>query len=76
MLHTGSVIESRLNLLLAERRMKVSELAKLSGVSYQTLWRLYHDKTERADFATLNAICAALGVEVGDVLKYTPDPES
>jgi putative transcriptional regulator len=74
--HTGSVIESRLNLLLAERRMKISDLARLSGVSYQTLWRLYHDTTERADFATLNAICSALGVEVGDILRYTPDGES
>jgi len=64
------MIESRLSRLLGERRMKLSELAKLSGVSYQTLWKLYHDKTERADYATLNAICRALGVGVGDILEY------
>lgn len=74
--HTETMVESRLNELLGQRRMKVSELAQLSGVSYQTLWRLYHDKTERVDFATLNAICAALNVEVGDILKYTPDPDA
>jgi putative transcriptional regulator len=68
--HTGVMIESRLSRLLGERRMKVSELAKLSGVSYQTLWKLYHDKTERADYATLDAICRALDVGVGDILEY------
>ena len=67
---TGVMIESRLSRLLGERRMKLSELARLSGVSYQTLWKLYHDKTERADFETLNAICRALGVGVGDILEY------
>jgi len=70
MSQTGVMIESRLSRLLGERRMKLSELARLSGVSYQTLWKLYHDKTERADYATLDAICRTLDVGVGDILEY------
>ena len=73
---TGAVVESKLSRLLGERRMKLSELARRSGVSYQTLWRLYHDKTERVDFATLDAICRTLGVGVGDILEYREGTES
>jgi putative transcriptional regulator len=72
---TAIMIESRLSRLLGERRMKLSELARASGVSYQTLWKLYHDKTARADFATLDAICRTLDVGVGDILEYREERE-
>ncbi len=73
---TAVMIESKLSRLLGERRIKISELAERSGVSRQTLWKLYHDRTERVDFHTLDAICRTLGVGVGDILEYREEPES
>ena len=72
---TAVMIESRLSRLMGERRIKLAELARASGVSYQTLWKLYHDKTERADFATLDAICRTLGVGVGEILEYREETQ-
>jgi putative transcriptional regulator len=35
--------------------------------------QLYHEKTERIEFATLEKLCEVLGCEVGDVLEYVAD---
>jgi putative transcriptional regulator len=70
------VIESRLSRLLGERRMKLQDLHRLTGVSYSTLHRLYHGRSDRVDLHTLDAICRTLGVGVGDILEYCEGPES
>jgi len=67
------MIENRLPILLAERRMKVTELARLSGVSYKTLLLMYHGKTRRVDFGTLDGICNALECQPGDILVHRLD---
>lgn len=64
------MIRCRLSELLGRKRMHILELAKVSGVSYPTLWSLYHEKTTRIDFNTINAICKALVVQVGDLFEY------
>jgi len=67
------VIVSRLSRLLGERRMSVQELAQRSGVSRRALHDLYHDRSSRIDYATLDRICRVLDVGVGDVLERVPD---
>lgn len=68
------VITSRLSRLLGERRMSVSRLAELSGVSRRALHDLYHDTSTRIDYATLDKVCRTLDVQVGDLLERVPDP--
>ena len=65
-----TMIVNRLSRILGERRMSIAELQRQTGLSYVTLHGLYSDKTERIDFKTLDRICGALDVGVGDVLEY------
>jgi len=67
------MIVNHLSRLLGEKRMSVAELQRASGVPYLSLHQLYHDRAKRADFGTLNRLCAALGCGVGDILEYVPD---
>jgi putative transcriptional regulator len=67
------MIVNHLSRLLGERRVSVSELQRQSGVPYNSLHQLYHRRTKRLDFETLDAICAALGCSVGDILEHVPD---
>ena len=39
------------------RRMTIAETARLAGVSYNTIYALYHDQTAGIEFATLNKLC-------------------
>lgn len=67
------VIVSRLSRLLGERRMSVQKLAEQSGVSRRALHDLYHDRSTRIDYETLDRVCRVLGVGVGDLLERVPD---
>ena len=67
------MIRTRLHELLGERRMKVSGLAQITGVSYPQLHRLYHGHTKRIDLNTLNSLCNALRITPNDLLDFSPD---
>jgi len=53
--------------------MAQTELQARSGLGYSTINALYHGKTERVEFATLEALCQVLQCEVGKLLEYVPE---
>lgn len=64
------MIISNLAVLLAERKMKVADLVRSTGINKSTLHKLYNDESVRIDFETIDKICLALDVEVGDLLVF------
>jgi putative transcriptional regulator len=67
------MIISNLPVLLAERRLKVVDVARATSMSKTTLHKLYNEQSTRIDFDTINRLCELLNVGVGDLLKYVPD---
>ena len=61
-------IHCRLDDLLAERGMTLTELSKRVGVSVVNLSVLKNDRARAIRFSTLTAVCQALGCEVGELL--------
>src|SRR3989475_956551 len=66
-------IRVRLRDLLEKRGMAQTELQARSGLGYSTINALYHGKTERVEFATLNALCEVLDCGVGEILEHVPE---
>ncbi len=66
-------IRVRLRELLKERGMAQTELQARSGLGYSTINALYHGKTERVEFATLEALCDALECGVGEILEHVSE---
>lgn len=66
-------IEVRLDVMLAKRKMTLTELAGRIGISITNLSLLKTGRVKGVRFATLNAICRELECEVGDILEYIPD---
>ena len=60
--------------LLHARRMTLSELAERVGITLANLSILKTGKARAIRFSTLDAICAALGCQPGDILEFRPDP--
>ena len=56
--------------LLAERKLKVADLVRSTGINKSTLHKLYNDESVRIDFETIDKICIALDVGVGDLLIF------
>lgn len=63
------MIVCNLPVLLAERRMKVADVARETGMSKTTLHKLYNGQSTRIDFETIEKLCLLLNVEVGELLK-------
>ena len=62
------MIEIRVDQLLAEHGRTFYWLAKETGISHTTLWRLKKGKALGINFETLEKMCQALNCQPGDVL--------
>lgn len=61
-----------IDVMLARRKMSVTSLAEAVGISLTNLSLLKRGKVKGIRFATLDAICAALDCQPGDLLEYRP----
>jgi putative transcriptional regulator len=59
-----------LDVVLAKRKMKSVELAKLVGITEQNLSVLKTGKAKAIRFSTLEAICKHLECQPGDILEF------
>ena len=60
-----------LDVMMAKRRVSSGELAEKIGISQPNLSILKTGKAKAVRFSTLEAICAALECQPGDILEYT-----
>jgi putative transcriptional regulator len=67
-------IAVKLDDLLHDRRMTLTELAERVGMTLANLSILKTGKARAIRFSTLEAICAALGCQPGDLLRFEPEP--
>ena len=63
------MVETRIEEVLEERGRTFYWLAKETGISHTTLWRLKKGKALGINFVTLEGICRALECQPGDVLR-------
>ena len=68
-------IAVKLDDLLYARRMTLTELAERIGITLANLSILKTGKARAIRFSTLEAICAALACQPGDILAFMPDAE-
>jgi putative transcriptional regulator len=66
-------IDVKLDDLLHARRMTLTELAEQVGITIVNLSILKTGKARAIRFSTLEAICAALACQPGDLLEFHPD---
>ncbi|MBQ6266205.1 MAG: helix-turn-helix transcriptional regulator [Clostridia bacterium] len=63
----------RLDRIMADRKVSLKELSDRVGVSNVNLSKMKTGKISAIRFSTLEAICAALDCQPGDILEYDPD---
>lgn len=69
-------IAVKLDDLLHDRRMTLTQLAEKVDITLANLSILKTGKARAIRFSTLEAICAALGCQPGDVLEFRPDTDA
>jgi putative transcriptional regulator len=64
-------IEIALDVLLAERKMSLTQLSEAVGITIANLSNLKTGKAKAIRFSTLAALCDVLDCEPGDLLKIS-----
>lgn len=66
-------IKVNIDVLLAQRKMSVTELSQRVGITLSNISILKNGKAKAIRISTLDAICKALGCQPGDILEYVED---
>ena len=67
------MIRVDLDVMLARRKMSLTELSQRVGITMANLSILKNGRAKAVRLETLNAICRALGCQPGDILVYEED---
>lgn len=66
-------IRVKLDRLLLDRRLSLTEVAERIGITLANLSVLKTNKARAVRFSTLDALCRELNCQPGDILEYVAD---
>ena len=64
-----------IDVMLAKRKMSVTELSEKLGITMANVSILKNGKAKAVKLETLNKLCAVLDCQPGDLFAYEPDQE-
>ena len=64
-----------IDVMLATRKMSVTELSERVGITMANISILKNGKAKAIKLSTLNSICKALNCQPGDILEYVEDED-
>ena len=67
------MIRINLDVMLAKRKLSLTELSERVGITHANLSVLKTGKAKAVRFSTLDALCRALSCQPGDILEYTEE---
>ena len=67
------MIVINLDVMMAKRKMSLSDLSEKVGITIANLSILKNNKAKAIRFSTLDAICRARDCKVEDILEFKPD---
>lgn len=63
------MIRCHLSKILGEKRLRISDVMRDTGVNRGTITRLYHEKAERVDLASIEKLCRYLDCGIEDLFE-------
>ena len=70
-----TMIVVNLDVIMAKRKLGLTELADKVGITLANLSILKCNRARAVRFSTLDAVCRALDCQPGDILEWQPDDE-
>lgn len=64
------MIKCHFSKVLGEQKLKISDVARDTGINRGTLTRMYHETLVRIDLETISSLCEYLSISVGELLEY------
>jgi len=67
------MIKCHLSKILGDKKLKVAEVARETGINKNTLHRLYNETATRVELDVIETLCRYLDVEIGELLEILDD---
>ena len=64
------MIDNKFSMILGAKRLKITDVAKNTGISRTTLTNLYYDRNAAISLDTLDRLCSYLQCGIGDLFEY------
>ena len=64
------MIRCHLSRLMGEKRVRIIDVARATGISRNMLAKLYYDRARRVDLADVARLCQYFGCPLGDLLEW------
>ena len=74
-LQTNGEIVVRIDVMLAKRKMSVTELSERVGITIANISILKNGKAKAIKLSTLTRLCEVLDCQPGDLLEFTEDED-
>jgi len=65
------MIKCHLSRILGEKKLKISDVSKDTGINRGTITRLYQETAVRVDFEVLEKLCVYLNCDISELLELT-----
>lgn len=63
------MIKCHLSKILGEKKLKISDISRDTGINRGTITRLYNETATRVDLEVIDTLCSYLQVSVGELLE-------
>lgn len=67
------VIKCHLSRLMGEHKLKVSDVARQTGLHRNSITLLYKETASRVEMEVIERLCELFQCQVGDLMEYIPD---
>lgn len=65
------MVKCNLSRILGERKQKIAEVSRDTGINRNTLHRLYNETATRVDLEVIETLCRYLEIEVGELFEVS-----
>ena len=67
------MVKCHLSRLMGERKLKIADVARDTGVNRGTITRLYQETASRIDLEVIDALCSYFGCTIGELFEFSKD---
>ena len=70
------MVKCHLSTIMGERRLKIADISRDTGINRGTITRMYHEEATRVDLDIVETLCTYLKVDIGDLYELIVDPSN
>lgn len=68
------MVKCHLSTIMGERRLKIADVSRDTGINRGTITRMYNEEATRIDLDVIESLCTYLRIDIGDLYQVIEEP--